>query len=122
MSSNLAGSAPRMFATANDGASAAPPGRALGISQQTGARRTSEHGPLSGERRPAACAASCGRSPYYSADVLMSPIGIGEKQSSGSLCLIDRPVLVLAPLCLATGINVAISVDHDPFNTADCHK
>ena len=44
-----------------------------------------------------------------------------EKQSL-SLSLIDRPVLVLAPLCLAIGINVAISVDHDSFNTGDCHK
>src|SRR5262249_37810459 len=44
-----------------------------------------------------------------------------EKQSV-LLSLIDRPVLVLAPLCLAIGINVAISVDHDSFNTGDCHK
>jgi len=41
---------------------------------------------------------------------------------SDSLSLIDRPVLVLAPLCLAIGINVAISVDHDSFNTGDCHE
>jgi hypothetical protein len=38
------------------------------------------------------------------------------------LSLIDRPVVVLAPLCLAIGINVAISVDHDSFNTGDSHK
>src|SRR5215510_2844481 len=44
-----------------------------------------------------------------------------EKQSV-SLSLIDRPVLVLAPLGLAIGINVAISIDHDSFNTGDCHK
>jgi hypothetical protein len=39
-----------------------------------------------------------------------------------SLSLIDRPVLVLAPLRFAIGINLAISVDHDSVNTGDCHK
>jgi len=57
-----------MFATAGDGAAAAPPGRAWEFRNK----------PVLGVRRPAAYAASCGRSPYYSADVLMSPIGIGE--------------------------------------------
>jgi len=39
-----------------------------------------------------------------------------------SLSLIDWPVLVLAPLRFAIGINLAISVDHDSVNTGDCHK
>src|SRR5262249_16042660 len=38
---------------------------------------------------------------------------------SQSLCLIDRPVFILTPLCLTIGINISNLVHRDSINVSD---
>ena len=40
---------------------------------------------------------------------------------SQSLCLIDRPVFILTPLCLTIGINISNLVHRDSINVSDRH-